>query len=164
LYEEINQQRAWAMINSLISAVENFPKCREKKMLAFYLEELKYRFWHYKLGSLCPCTDIDFVEYRPPINKGWVEWDNCKPVGLVEIKSEQSARYRRRTDRQENILKTIATKLTLPLIFTTFSHDFTKFQVEPKVPEGTTEILSETEWMNLLQKLEAGVSGREHTQ
>ena len=151
--EEINQQRAGAMINSLISVVDNFPKSREKAMLKFYLEELKYRFWHYKLGPLYMCTDIDFVEYRPHTDKGWIEWDNCKPVGLIETKSEQTARYRPRTDRQENILKDIAKTLNLPLIFTTFSHNLTKFQIEQKIPDGPTKILSESEWMQFLQKM-----------
>ena len=140
------------MINSLISVVQKFPKSRERKMLIFYLEELRYRFWHYKLGPLCPCTDIDFVEYRPLVNDGWAEWNNCEPVGLVEIKSEQSARHGSRTERQEFILKNIAKRLSLPLIFTTFSHDFTKFQVEQKVPTKTSEILSEPEWMQFLQR------------
>jgi len=153
LREEINQQRAWAMINSLISVVDNFPDFREKSMLKFYLEELKYRFWHYKLGPLCMCTDIDFVEYRPHNDKGWIEWDNCTPVGLVETKSEQTARYRSRTDRQENILKNIAKTLELPLIFTTFSHDLTKFQIEQKLPTQSTKILTESEWMSFLQNL-----------
>lgn len=145
------------MIEALKSIVETFPNSREKKMLKFYLEELKYRFWHYKLGPLCLCTDIDFLEYRPFVDStGWVHWDDYdryEIVGCVEIKSELSARNRPRTKLQRTILQETQRRLQVPMWLTTFSDDFSKFLVEPIHNSEKTKVLTETEWMQILTNL-----------
>lgn len=157
--DPIKKENWFPILEKTMGFLDSLPICREREMVKFYIEELKYRFWHHSLGSLCPCTDLDFIEYRPSIDaSGWVSWDKCNIVLLNEIKSEATQRIRPRTQYQTSILTLLSLKSGYPLALTTFSNDLSKFEFQPLNPIGEKQIYTEMEWARFLQTLRFAVA------
>ena len=121
--DPIKEENWKLIIDRLIKYLDGLPDCREKKMTQLYLEELKYHFWHYKLGPYCFCTDVDFVEYRSL-------YGNLEIVALFEVKTALSATDSYRLSVQKQILAEISEKLKTPFYNVTFSEDLKQFKVE----------------------------------
>jgi len=145
--EPIREENWKRIIDGLIKCLDSFPNCREKKMTRLYLEELKYHFWHYKLGPYCFCTDVDFVEYRSI-------YGNLEVVALFEIKTELSATDSYRLSAQKQILAEISEKLETPLYIVTFSEDLKQFKVERLDSPEYPVFMDEEQYMSFLRNLQ----------
>lgn len=143
--EPVNEQKWRAILNALIETVEKFPNSREKRMTRFYLEELFYRFWHYKLGRECTCTDIDFVEYK-------ITGNNPEILGLFEIKTPLSSTLRPGILPQRQVEIMIAKKLNVPLWLATFTHDLKMFELQRLDVEEPALTLTEQKYIDFHRK------------
>jgi len=141
----INEARWRPILNALIQTVKRFPDSREKRMALFYLEELHYRFWHYKLGVECICTDIDFVEYK-------FNFENPQILGLFEIKTPLSSRIRPGIPAQEKIELFMAKKLNVPLWHVIFTRDLKMFELQRIDVAEPPLTLTEQEYINFHRK------------
>jgi hypothetical protein len=129
----------------LIETLEKVPDCREKSMVRFYLEELFYRFWHYKLGPECTCTDIDFVEYK-------ITGNNPEVIGIFEIKTPLSSMLRPGIPPQRKVEIQIAQKLNVPFWLVTYDKDLKTFQLKRLDRDEPAAILEEQEYINFHRK------------
>jgi len=144
--EPIDLQRALRFLEQLQDKVNLFQNSREKAILTFYLEELKYRFWHHTLPYYCTCTDLDFVEYR------WKE-NQRKIVGLFEIKNKVSQKCVERSQPQTEIQLCIAKSLNVPLWITTFDLTEKYFLLEQLFPLKYLRTMNLTEYSDFLSNL-----------
>lgn len=143
--EPIDESRWRPILNALLETVKGFPNSREKKMAVFYLEELHYRFWHYKLGWECMCTDLDFIEYR-------INHDTPEILALFEIKTPLSAQMTPRTLAQETVEVTMAKQLHTPLYLVTFTHDLKMFELQRLDVAEPALTLTEQEYIDFHRK------------
>jgi hypothetical protein len=67
--------------------LKNFQKVGKRRWHAFILKSSTIVFGITKLGRECPCTDIDFVEYKIVNNKPEI-------VALIEVKTPFSSMQR----------------------------------------------------------------------
>jgi hypothetical protein len=150
----VNKANWFPILQKTMAFLDTLPFCREREMVKFYIEELKYRFWHHSLGPLCPCTDLDFIEYRPLIDSsGWVSWDKLDIVLLNEIKSENTARIRRRSQHQTAILTQLSLKSGIPLGLTIFADSLDRFEYQQLNPSYPNRFFTEVEWATFLKQL-----------
>lgn len=78
-----------------------------------------YRDWHRTLGSNCPATDVDFVEY-----------DDRRPVAMFEIKHQNVGGVRRDDANIETLVALAAPRsVELPLFLVLHDDDLRDFLV-----------------------------------
>jgi len=143
--QSIDELRWRPILDLLIETLEKVPDCREKRMVRFWLEELFYHFWHYKLGPECTCTDIDFIEYKI-IN------DTPKIVGMFEVKTPLSSVLRPGILPQRKVEIQIAQKLNVPLWLVTCNRDLKTFQLKRLDQDETEVVLGEREYIDFHRK------------
>ena len=147
LREPIKRQNWESILNNLKKILEeNFPYCREREMIKFYLDELYYRMWHHSTGVGSMATDLDFIEYR------WINYV-LKRVAFIEVKTQETARIRPRTTQQENILIQLSKDANTPLYRVTFDQALTNFRVESLNPINLTQTLNEQQMNNFIKSL-----------
>jgi hypothetical protein len=149
--DQIDESRWRPILNLLIETLEKHaPDCREKRMTRFYLEELFYRFWHYKLGAECTCTDIDFVEYKAG--------EEPEILALFEIKTPLSSTLRPGVPTQRRVEIQIARKLGVPLWLVTYDKDLKTFEVKRLDQDEPPKTLTEQEYIDFHRKKLRGIA------
>lgn len=103
---------------------------------------------HREWGFDCPAMDIDFL---------LVEYDQRKPIALVEYKHE-AAKPQRKSDVGYQVVSKLATDAGLPFFACRYSDCLTSYTVVPineiaKGIIGQVDGMSEKEWVHFLYYL-----------